>query len=59
MTAMSPPNDSWEAMQDALAHWRAGRAAGIRASTRAGAARLAFHFYNTETDADRATAALT
>jgi selenocysteine lyase/cysteine desulfurase len=33
-------------------------AAGIRASTRAGAARLAFHLYNTPDDADRAIAAL-
>jgi selenocysteine lyase/cysteine desulfurase len=33
-------------------------AAGIRASTRAGAARLAFHLYNTEDDVDRALAAL-
>jgi selenocysteine lyase/cysteine desulfurase len=32
--------------------------AGIRASTRAGAARLAFHLYNTEDDVDRALAAL-
>jgi selenocysteine lyase/cysteine desulfurase len=34
-------------------------AAGIRASTRAGAARLAFHLYNTDDDVDRAIAALT
>jgi selenocysteine lyase/cysteine desulfurase len=33
-------------------------AAGIRASTRAGAARLAFHLYNTVDDADRAAEAL-
>jgi selenocysteine lyase/cysteine desulfurase len=32
--------------------------AGIRASTRAGATRLAFHLYNTEDDVDRALAAL-
>jgi selenocysteine lyase/cysteine desulfurase len=34
-------------------------AAGIRASVRAGAARLAFHIHNTTADADRAVAALT
>ncbi len=34
-------------------------AAGIRAATRAGAARLSFHLYNTEADADLAAAALT
>jgi selenocysteine lyase/cysteine desulfurase len=33
-------------------------AAGIRASTRAGAARLAFHLHNTAADADRALEAL-
>ena len=33
-------------------------AAGIRAATRAGAARLSFHLYNTEADADRAAEAL-
>ena len=33
-------------------------AAGIRASTRAGAARLAFHLHNTDDDVDRALAAL-
>jgi selenocysteine lyase/cysteine desulfurase len=34
-------------------------AAGIRASSRAGAARLAFHLHNTPADADRALEALT
>jgi selenocysteine lyase/cysteine desulfurase len=34
-------------------------AAGIRASTRAGAARLSFHLHNTPADADRALEALT
>ncbi|SNR52289.1 hypothetical protein [Actinomadura mexicana] len=34
-------------------------AAGIRASVRSGAARLAFHLYTTEADADTAIAALT
>ena len=34
-------------------------AAGVVASARAGAARLAFHLYNTEDDVDRAVAALT
>ena len=33
-------------------------AAGIAAATRAGAARLSFHLYNTEADADRAADAL-
>jgi selenocysteine lyase/cysteine desulfurase len=33
-------------------------AAGISAATRAGAARLSFHLYNTERDADRAADAL-
>ena len=33
--------------------------AGIRASTRAGAARLSFHLYNDEGDADRAAEVLT
>jgi selenocysteine lyase/cysteine desulfurase len=33
-------------------------AAGLRASTRAGAARLSFHLYNTVQDADRAAEAL-
>jgi selenocysteine lyase/cysteine desulfurase len=33
-------------------------AAGVRASTRAGAARLSFHLYNTVKDADRAAEAL-
>jgi selenocysteine lyase/cysteine desulfurase len=33
-------------------------AAGIRAATRAGAARLSFHLYNTAADADRAAEAL-
>lgn len=34
-------------------------AAGVTASARAGAARLAFHLYNTEADVERAVAALT
>jgi selenocysteine lyase/cysteine desulfurase len=34
-------------------------AAGVTVSPRAGAARLAFHLYNTEADVDRAVAALT
>jgi hypothetical protein len=34
-------------------------AAGVRASTRAGAARLSFHLHNTEADADLALEALT
>jgi selenocysteine lyase/cysteine desulfurase len=34
-------------------------AAGIRASTRAGAARLSFHLHNTHADVDRALEALT
>jgi selenocysteine lyase/cysteine desulfurase len=34
------------------------KAAGISAATRAGAARLSFHLYNTEADADRAADAL-
>ena len=34
-------------------------AAGIRAATRAGAARLSFGLYNSEADADRAAEALT
>jgi selenocysteine lyase/cysteine desulfurase len=34
-------------------------AAGVVASARAGAARLAFHLYNTEDDVDRAVDALT
>jgi selenocysteine lyase/cysteine desulfurase len=33
-------------------------AAGVRAATRAGSARLAFHVYNTDADADAAAAAL-
>ena len=33
-------------------------AAGVRASTRAGAARLSFHLYSTEEDLDRAATAL-
>ena len=33
-------------------------AAGIRASTRAGAARLSFHLYSTAEDLDRAATAL-
>jgi selenocysteine lyase/cysteine desulfurase len=37
----------------ALAH------AGIRASSRDGAARISFHLYNTDNDLDRATQALT
>jgi selenocysteine lyase/cysteine desulfurase len=34
-------------------------AAGVTASARAGAARLAFHLYNTEADVELAVAALT
>ena len=34
-------------------------AAGVRASNRAGAARLSFHLHNTEADVDLALAALT
>ena len=41
---------------DALARLAA---VGVVASARAGAARLAFHLYNTEDDVDRAVAALT
>jgi selenocysteine lyase/cysteine desulfurase len=33
-------------------------AAGVKAATRAGAARLSFHLYNSEADADRAAEAL-
>jgi selenocysteine lyase/cysteine desulfurase len=33
-------------------------AAGVRASTRAGAARLSFHLYNTSADVDRALNAI-
>jgi selenocysteine lyase/cysteine desulfurase len=34
------------------------QAAGIRASTRAGAVRVGFHLYNTENDLDRLLSAL-
>ena len=54
-----PPGDSAIVCIDAPgASWRLA-AAGIRASTRAGAARLSFHLHNTPADADRALEALT
>jgi selenocysteine lyase/cysteine desulfurase len=54
-----PSGDSAIVCVDApRAHERLA-AAGIRASSRAGAARLAFHLHNTPADADRALEALT
>ncbi len=56
--ACHPPDSAIVAVRrpDAMARLAA---AGVVASARAGAARLAFHLYNTEDDVDRAVAALT
>ncbi|HKA04125.1 MAG TPA: aminotransferase class V-fold PLP-dependent enzyme [Acidimicrobiales bacterium] len=53
-----PPADSAIVRVDAPGASERLDTAGIRASTRAGAARLAFHLYNTVDDADRAADAL-
>lgn len=52
-----PPSNTAIVAVDADPHRLA--AAGIRAATRAGKARLSFHIYNTDADADRALEALT
>jgi len=54
-----PAGDSAIVCVDAPGAAQRLAAAGIRASTRAGAARLSFHLHNTPADADRALEALT
>ena len=53
-----PPGDSAIVRVEAPGAPERLAAAGIQASTRAGAARLAFHLHNTEADADLALEAL-
>jgi selenocysteine lyase/cysteine desulfurase len=53
------PGDSAIVCVDAPGAAERLAAAGVRASTRAGAARLSFHLHNTPDDADRALEALT
>jgi selenocysteine lyase/cysteine desulfurase len=54
-----PPGDAAIVRVEASGAAERLAAAGIRASARAGAARLSFHVHNTEADADRALEALT